>query len=71
MRPLLIVNPRADEAFVTEVHRHVENGVESAEELQRLLRERYPRAVARDRGLSAESATWYVYREGTWVQSET
>lgn len=71
MNPVLVVNPVSDDAFVGHVHRQA-NGVKSAETLQRILREHFPRAVVRERGLAAEqTVTWYVYREGVWVPSET
>lgn len=72
MRPLLIINPRSDDRFVTEVELLAEDGVIAASDLQRLLRDRYPRALVRERELDGEQRpTWYVYREGTWVPSET
>jgi hypothetical protein len=71
MRPVLVVNPRTDAEFVAEAERLTREGADTAAALEAALRERYPRAVVRERGLAAEATTWYVYREGTWVPSES
>ena len=72
MRPLLVVNPRADRGFVKLANRLVENGIDSPEDLAKALRERFPKAVVRRRLLSAEQLiTWYVYREGRWIPNPT
>ena len=69
--PILIVNPRSDEGFVALVQ-ELQNRVLTAADLERELRKAYPRASVRERDLAGESrATWYVYREGKWVTSET
>jgi hypothetical protein len=61
MRPILVVNPRADREFVHLASRLVEDGIDSPEALESNLRRRYPLAVVRQRVLSAESMrTWYV-----------
>ena len=70
MPPLLVVNPRADRAFVELANRLVNEGVDGPEALELSLRSRYPNAVVRERVLSDEQmVTWYVYREGRWVAS--
>ena len=70
MRPLLVIDPRSDEAFVILAHRLVEDGMATVEDLERELRRVYPRAVVRQRELSGEAiVTWYVYREGSWIPS--
>jgi len=70
MRPLLVVNPRADRAFVELANRLIDDGATSTEALERSLRGQYPNAVVRERVLSDEQTiTWYVYREGRWVAS--
>jgi hypothetical protein len=70
--PIVVINPRSDAAFVTMTEELVVAGTHSAPELQRQLRDKYPRAVVRERGLAGETrATWYVYREGTWVPRES
>ncbi|HUG48483.1 MAG TPA: hypothetical protein VMP67_08735 [Candidatus Limnocylindria bacterium] len=67
--PVLVINPRTDEGFAHLVHRLAQDA-ETAEELQDRLRESYPRAVARARGLAGESAVvWYVYRDGRWTSA--
>ena len=41
-------------------------------ELEALLRQTFPHAVVRSRGLSGESVeVWYVYRDGVWVPPGT
>lgn len=67
MRPVLIINPRSDTAFVEAVHAALPEAATPAE-LQTRLRARFPDAVVRPRELSSEPVTvWYVYREGHWV----
>jgi len=52
--------------------RLVKDGAETAAALEAALAEQYPRTVVRARALSTERIiTWYVYREGTWVPSES
>jgi hypothetical protein len=69
--PILIVNPRSDEAFVALV-RQLQGGAATAADLEGELRKAYPRARVRERDLAGEPrATWYVYREGRWIASET
>lgn len=69
MRPVLVVNPRADESFVKFVHEQLDGLLASdPAALQSRLRERYPEAVVRARGLANEpSIIWYVYRDGRWT----
>ena len=67
MRPVLIMNPRSDTAFVEAVTAALPEA-SAPGDLQRRLRERYERAVVRPRDLSSEPVTvWYVYRDGHWV----
>ena len=66
--PELVVNPSADQALrdlAEDVLHHLERPTPA--DLERLLRKRYPNAVARARDLTGEAAVWYVYREGHWV----
>ena len=69
MRPILVINPRTDEAFVGYVREQVDG--QSAEDpltLQGRLRERYPEATVHVRVLANEpSIVWYVYRDGHWT----
>jgi hypothetical protein len=70
-RPILVLNPRIDRRFTEAASEIVEAGVRSPVELERQLRERWPRAVVRPRGLSGEQPTmWYVYRDGRWTPDE-
>ena len=68
----LVCNPADDETFRAVAESVLASGVASPAGLQRLLEPRYPRVVARARGLSHEDFdAWYVYREGSWVRSGT
>lgn len=69
--PLLIVNPYDDEAFVLAANQALDAGAPSPEALEVALRARYPRVIVRERGLSQEPAAWYVYREGSWIETGT
>lgn len=69
-RPAFVVNPIDDEAFASQVEAAYDQGARTPSDLQAGLRTRYPRAVVRRRGLSAELVdVWYVYRDGHWVPS--
>ncbi len=70
MRPILVINPRRDSAFVAFAEEALE--VESTPEaFQALLRLAYPHVTVRARALSAERMTvWYVYRDGLWVADQ-
>jgi len=70
-RPLLIANPHSDSEFRALAEGLVHDAVTQASELEEALRQRYPHVLVRERNLSAERATWYVYREGSWVPNET
>jgi hypothetical protein len=68
--PALFLNPADDSAFVGEVERSMEDGIEEAADLELRLRRSYPNAVVRPRGLANEPfVVWYVYRDGHWVAS--
>ena len=70
MKPVLITNPADDAAFAEHARVLLDTGPATPDQLQRRIRERYPRAVVRARELSSEpSEVWYVYREGSWVPS--
>ena len=57
--------------FAAAAHALLDGGTGTPAQLQRSLRERYPRAVVRARELSSEpSEVWYVYREGRWIPSD-
>ena len=69
VRPLVIVNPRNDPRFAESVERLVTEALTPGD-LQDLLRPAYPRAVVRERELSAEPfEVWYAYRDGRWTPS--
>ena len=71
MRHLVQVNPRDDVEFVALVDHLVET-TGRPEDLERRLRESYPHAVVRRRGLAAEATdVWYVYRDGSWRPTGT
>jgi hypothetical protein len=68
--PVVIANPTHDHSFVGLAERLVANGVGSPEALQAELRKTHPRAVVRERQISAEPVRiWYAYRDGHWVDS--
>src|SRR4029079_15683416 len=60
--------PSSDLAFAEFVRRiSAQLPDASPSELQARLRGLYPSVLVRPRGLSSEDHTWYVYREGRWV----
>jgi hypothetical protein len=70
MNPTLIVNPITDREFVAAAEEFVTSGAQTTEDLESLLRVRYPRAVVHARELSGEPVTvWYVYRDGRWTNA--
>lgn len=70
MRPTLIVNPPDDVVFADFAQTIVDHGAASTAELERRLRDEYPRSTVHARELVGESAViWYVYREGRWIAS--
>ena len=65
----LVLNPRSDAVFVAFAEAALTDGVTTPDAFQDRLRERYPRAVVRQRELASEQFTiWYCYRDGRWVQ---
>jgi hypothetical protein len=70
MPPTLIVNPIDDTVFAGFAQTLVDHGAASTVELERRLRDEYPRSTVHARELVGESVTiWYVYREGRWIPS--
>ena len=64
----LFTVPSADRAFAEFVRRVTEQEQPPGPgDLQSRLRTVYPRALVRPRALSSDDRTWYVYREGRWV----
>jgi hypothetical protein len=71
-RPILVPNPRSDRSFVTYIDHLSREELSTATALEARLREQFPRAVVRARGLSGEDVTmWYVYRDGHWTSEGT
>jgi PAS domain-containing protein len=67
MAPHLFTIPSTDEAFRKFVHRTLDRiDPGSPDELERRLRQTYPRVLVRERGLTGEVPSWYVYRDGAW-----
>jgi hypothetical protein len=67
VRPILVINPRNDAAFVEHVAEQLDR-VEHPEDFERRLRSRYPDAAVHPRELSSEPVpVWYVYRDGRWT----
>lgn len=71
MRPVLVVNPRADASFVEFVREQTDDLLDREPlALEQRLRARFPNATVHMRLLSREPDTvWYVYREGRWIPS--
>lgn len=69
-RPHLFVNPASDATFVARVEALVATGISDPDRLAEALRASYPEAVVRQREISGESDTWYVYRDGHWVAED-
>lgn len=68
--PRINTIPSADAGF----RRHVERvrrdrSLTAPTELEDQLRRLFPRVIVRERVLSGESPTWYVYRDGGWQPS--
>jgi len=72
MLPTLVLNPRSDQELAEAAERVVRDGARTTMDLAAGLRERYPSVVVRERSLSGETtAVWYVFREGSWIPSES
>lgn len=69
-RPNLFVNPLSDEAFAQSTEDLVNGGTSRPEDLAEQLRGTYPDVVARKRDISGEAESWYVYRDGHWVDDD-
>lgn len=69
LRPILVVNPRSDAAFVEFIREQMATLPDDDPlKLQGQLRERYPEATVHVRVLANEpSIVWYVYRDGHWT----
>jgi hypothetical protein len=70
-KPTIIRNPAGDRDFMAAIDSALMAGVTEPGELEARLREAYPRAVVRPRGLAGEDRpVWYVYRDGRWTSNE-
>jgi len=70
-RLTIVRNPASDRAFEHAVTELIDSGLRDPATVQERLRERYPRAIVRARGLSGEGdPTWYVYRDGRWISGD-
>jgi len=70
-RPLIVANPAEDRPFRALIDSGLMSGIGRPEELETILRARYPLAVVRPRELAGErTPVWYVYREGHWIRSD-
>ncbi len=66
-RPHLVMNPADDLAFHAAATSALQMGM-AAEDLEAVLRPRYPLIVVHPRLLVGEPwIVWYVYRDGRWV----
>lgn len=69
-RPNLFVNPLSDTDFAQRAAEFVAGGTRRPEDLAEQLRPTYPGVVARKREIEGEAESWYVYRDGRWVDDE-
>jgi PAS domain-containing protein len=68
--PRILTIPSDDTPFRDHVDRvRRQSRTLRPEELETRLRRLFPRVVVRERGLSGESPSWYVYRDGSWRSS--
>lgn len=70
-RPNLFVNPLSDAVFARRTSDLVTAGATRPEDLADQLRASYPNVVARKRDISGEAESWYVYRDGHWIDEES
>src|SRR4051794_9124601 len=70
VRPNLFVNPLSDVSFARRTTDLVREGAVRPEDLADQLRPAYPDVVARARGIEGEAESWYVYRDGHWVDDD-
>ena len=67
-QPTIVRNPAGDREFAAAIDAALTAGIADPAELEARLREAYPRAVVRPRGLAGEErSVWYVYRDGRWT----
>jgi hypothetical protein len=69
-RPHLFVNPMSDADFARSTAEYVKGGTRRPEDLADQLRPTYPDVVARKREIEGEAESWYVYRDGHWIDED-
>jgi PAS domain-containing protein len=70
--PRILTIPSDDAAFREHVERMRRGDrARRPQDLEARLRRLFPRVVVRERGLSGESPSWYVYRDGGWRSTTT
>jgi PAS domain-containing protein len=71
VEPRILTIPATDAAFRKRVEQiRAETTPRTPDELEARLRRVFPRAVVRERELSGEPPSWYVYRDGGWRPPE-
>ena len=69
--PVIVANPAGDHEFRAFIEASLPSVGGRADDLEALLRTRYPQALVRPRELAAErTVVWYVYRDGHWIRSD-
>ena len=70
-RPIIVANPPGDRQFRELIDLALLSSRGRPEDLERILRTRYPAAVVRRRELTGErTEMWYVYRDGHWIRND-
>jgi len=69
-RPRLIAIPSSDPGFNEYVQRIADDAHGTPAILERRLKRMFPRVVVRERTISGEPTSWYVYRDGGWRSPE-
>ena len=70
-RPVIVANPARDHEFRELIDASLLSGARRPEDLEALLRTRYPLVTVRPRELAGErTVVWYVYRDGHWIRSD-
>jgi hypothetical protein len=70
-RPIVVANPPSDSAFRALIDAALRAQDWRPQDLQTVLRTRYPASIVRPRALAGERfVVWYVYRDGHWIGSE-
>jgi hypothetical protein len=65
---MIIANPPGDRRFRSMIDAFLVGAGRRPEELESVLRTRFPSALVRRRDLAGERFdVWYVYRDGHWI----